>query len=215
MTETATESAGYLGSSSVGSYAALGSSLFGSLGTILDANNNTKRAWELSYNNTLEQETRRKQTQLQNNNNSQVAGFNLQQLAIQTAGIENQAGIDYKNKDAAWQNRGQEGSGGIISGTNNAGGTGNYLQTAMQLKQVESEKQQALMRLSQGYQLPTPVRPYKIYTPWDSILKPIASSFQGLNKAWEDRQITSDPHTVVSPSNTLDGNDWGTRHGEG
>lgn len=215
MTETATQSAGYLSSSSVGSYAALGASLFGSLGTVLDANNNTKRAWDLSYNSALEQETIRNRTKLQNKNNSQAAGFNLQQLATQQAGIENQAGIDYKKNDAAWRNRGQEGSGGILSATANPGGTGNYLQSAMQLQQVEAEKRQALMRLAQGYQMPSITRPYKVYTPWDQYLKPLASSFAGLSKVWDERQITSDPHSAKTPASTLDGNDWGTRHGEG
>jgi hypothetical protein len=205
MTETATQSAGYLGSSSVGSYAALGSSIFGSIGAILDANTNTQRTWDLSYNSALQQATERNRIQQQNNNNSQVAGFNLQQLAVKQAGIENQAGIDYAKNNAAWLNRGQEGSGGVTSATANPGGTGNYLQAAMQLQQVDAEKQQALMRLSQGYQMPTPIKPYKVYTPWDQYLKGVGSSIQGISKVWDERQITSAPNSVTAPVSTLDG----------
>ena len=214
MTETATQSAGYLGTSNAGSYAALGSSLMGSLGAILDANTNIKRAWDQSYNYNLEQATVQQRINLQNRNNSQVAGFNLQQLAIQQAGIENQAGIDFAKNNAAWMNRGQSGSGGLISVTANPGGTGNYLQAAQQLKQVEAEKQAALMRLAQGYQMPTPTRPFKIYTPWDQYLRGATGTIQGLNKIWDERQIVSDPNSR-KPGSTLDGNDWGTRHGEG
>ena len=214
MTETATESAGYQGSSSTGSYAALGASLFGSLGSILDANTNVQKTEQQSYNFALQQETANQRINLQNRNNSQVAGFNLQQESIQQAGIANQAGITYKQNNAAWQNRGQEGSGGITSPIANPGGTGNYLQAALQQQQVEAEKQKTLMQLAQGYQMPTPIQPFQVYTPWDQVLKGTSNAITGLSKAWDARQITSDPTSAATPTSTLDGNDWGTRHGE-
>ena len=59
--ETAATSAGYLGGTSGASFISLGQSLASGIGSILDAQQARKVAWDNSYNTTLEAQTRKQQ----------------------------------------------------------------------------------------------------------------------------------------------------------
>lgn len=150
MTTAATDA----GTSAAGGYAAAATSLASSVGSILESMQLGKAAYDTSYNNALEAYTTKNRISQQNKNNSAAAGYNLQQLALAQAGIENNANLNMVEAEKAGLFKSQAGSGGVLSVQRNTGGTLNLLQAGMALQQNKAQRQAELMKLAQGYQLP-------------------------------------------------------------
>lgn len=151
---TAVADAGYSGDSSASGYAGMATSLASSVGSILESMQLGKAVYDQSYNQNLEAYTRQYQIAQQNNNNSRVAGHNLQQLALAQAGIVNNANLAQTSADKAGLFRSQAESEGVLSVQKNTGGTLSLLQAGMELQTNKAHRQAELMKLAQGFQLP-------------------------------------------------------------